>query len=73
MWQKFFSDLIINGAQKVFTAVIGAIADGMRTKRYNQLNARLDQLEVELRHKPRISKDEAMDIARSINDIRSGM
>lgn len=77
MWDRLLKvvagpliDYAIKGARTVITKVIGSVADGLRTRKFNQLNARIDELQAELRHKPRINKNEAISIARRINDIR---
>lgn len=63
------ADVAIKGLREVFTKVIGTVADGVRTKKFNNLNEELNKLRAELRRKPRISKDEASDFARRLNDL----
>ena len=76
MWQKLLSniagplaDVVVKGLRSAITSVVGSVADGMRTKKFNDLNEDLQAIRAELRVKPRISKDEAIDFARRLNDI----
>jgi len=65
-------------AEVIVTSVTTTIENSFATLNYKLDSYRLDRvqsdlnaIEAELRRKPRITEDEAIDIARRINDARS--